>query len=543
MVVEADRIVLEGGVIRGEGHVLVQLGDTRITAETLTFDGETLSGTGVSYTNCGCVELPPWRVTAAEAEWVPDETVRVRRAMLRLLDVPVLPIPAGTIPLKRRSGLLLPTVSHGVDGWRFAQPFYLTVGRSADLTLTPEVRTKRSVRLLGEARYALRGGSGSLTGALGHDYAERRPRGAAAWTHGWSDGTLLTATRGQWAGDPTYFADYGDRFLDRGHPYDEARILLGAGQVEIGTDVFQSVEPTDHLVAELGVYQPSGPIPAGFLGAASVRAGYWVHGETPWGGTDGFLTVASETRLERPMQAGPVRLSALARARVTADAVGGLLHAEAGMDARLPAWHQGTRGLSHLEPQLRVLYAGSTTLGEVSPDVLPPRWTASPSLLYRHSGRRGLVEARTGVALTSSGWQIDLGGHARTGPWNGWLQGRGGPEGLDLGSAGIHWAQARGSVEVAWSYSPERLLYQPDPDDVRSLHQLRGGARWTLPGPLHTLALSASSTWDLERSQWLHRGGGVRWTHPTGCLALGMEAWLDDDRPIPDVALTLAVRP
>jgi len=572
LVAEADHVVLDGDTMRGEGHVVVRIGDLTVsgttftatleetpsvtltdaevsdgpialTAETLTFDGETLSGTGISYTGCGCAVPPPWRVTAAEAEWVPEQTVRFHRATLRLLEVPVLPVPSGKLPLERRSGLLLPAVGHGTDGWRFAQPMYLVLGRSADLTLTPEVRTKRSVRLLGEARWALRGGNGQLAGALGHDLVERGMRGAAAWTHGWSDGTLLAASRGQWSSDPAIFADYGDRFLDRGHPYDEGRLLLGAGPVELGADLFQSRSPTDHLVAELGAYQPAAPLGGGFLGAGSVRAGYWVHGDTPWRGTAGFLSLDAATRLERPMHLGPLRVSALARSRIRSDAGGGSFGVEAGMDARLPAWHRGPRGLSHLEPQVLLLYGGSTTLGEVAPDLLPPRWTAAPGLMFRHAGRHGWLEARTGVAVTDSGWRLDLDGHAQTGPWSGWLQAAADPRGPALGSAGLGWTRPRGALEVSWAHAPERLLYQPAPDAARSLHQVRGAARWTLPGPLHTLALSASTTWDLDRSRWLTRGAGVRWTHPTRCLALGMEAWLDDDRPVPDVALTLAVGP
>jgi hypothetical protein len=430
-----------------------------------------------------------------------------------------------------------------LDGWRFAQPLYVTLGRTADLTFTPEVRTKRSVRLLGEARYALRGGGGSLTGALGHDYMESGPRGAAAWTHGWSKGTLFTATRGQWTGDRAYYADYGDRFLERGRPYDEARLLLGAGPVEVGNNLFQSGEPTDHLVADLAVYQPTGPILAGVLGATSVRAGYRAHGRQAWEATGGSFVLTSHTLLERPFGAGPVRVSALAQSHVSADEAGGLLHFEAGMDARLPAWRRGARGMSHFEPQLVVLYGGHATVGQVPYDALPPRWTASPRLLYRHTGRAGWAEATTGMTVTATGWQLDLGGQVRTGHWSGWLQGRGGPDGPGLGTAGVQWATARGALEMAWMFSPERLLYQPDPDNPRGLHQLRSSARWALPGPLRTLEISASSAIDVDGIRWLHRGGGIRWTHPTGCLGVGMEARLDADRSTPDLGLTLEVKP
>ena len=103
---------------------------------------------GARVTLCGCPEGPPsWEVRAAEARveagerielWWPVVWVTPRFLFIDR-PVPILVLPYVALPLSDRVGGLLPTTygRSGNAGQVLTQPIYLTLGRSADLTVGP----------------------------------------------------------------------------------------------------------------------------------------------------------------------------------------------------------------------------------------------------------------------------------------------------------------------------------------------------------------------------------------------------------------------
>jgi hypothetical protein len=95
---------------------------------------------------------------------------------------------------------------------------------SATRRCTPELRTERGVRGLGELRYALAPDEGgTLSGFYGHDEIEDRWRSAVGIEHGWAPGPVRTGVRGEWVSDTDVLADYGDTYLARSTPGPSAR--------------------------------------------------------------------------------------------------------------------------------------------------------------------------------------------------------------------------------------------------------------------------------------------------------------------------------
>ena len=104
---------------------------------------------GARFTLCDCGEgkAPTWELRAGRAETADDRvalhwpTLYVTPRLIGLEQpVPVLVLPWLSLPLTdRASGLLFTGVGETpTTGWYLAQPVYVTLGRSADLTATPE---------------------------------------------------------------------------------------------------------------------------------------------------------------------------------------------------------------------------------------------------------------------------------------------------------------------------------------------------------------------------------------------------------------------
>ena len=195
--------------------------------ELVILDADTLQGGDLTVTVCRC-EVPTWDVTARAVTVELDEVARFTGGWIRVCEQRVLPVPAGIVPLaERRSGLLPPRIGYGQDGVIAAQPVFLTLGESADLTAEPEWRQARGLRGRGTLRYALAPGGegGQLDGALGYDQSQSRWRGAASVQHGWGPGPVWSAVDARYQSDPDYLADYGEDFLSRAAPWMESRAL------------------------------------------------------------------------------------------------------------------------------------------------------------------------------------------------------------------------------------------------------------------------------------------------------------------------------
>jgi LPS-assembly protein len=216
-----NRVSFSGSHLGGDPSGRLRLDDARLTL-------------------CDCPGgcAPSWEVTSRKADVVPGERAILSWPVLRVTPrflfidrpVPVLVVPWLYLPLgERQTGLLLPTFRRTpAEGFVISQPLFVTLGRSADATLTPEYafgKAGSDVRGPGanlELRWApaIRS-EGSLVLSWLHDLnreslgPSRENRGASgdrfalAASHGQALGerTSLAASL-QLAGDPLWARDH-----------------------------------------------------------------------------------------------------------------------------------------------------------------------------------------------------------------------------------------------------------------------------------------------------------------------------------------------
>ncbi|MEI6225691.1 MAG: LPS-assembly protein LptD [Deltaproteobacteria bacterium] len=102
----------------------------------------------VRLTLCDCCGgAPSWEIRAQRAEIEPGKTATLTWPVVYVTPrflfidepIPVLPLPWLQVPLSgRQTGFLFPMVDVGSrTGWWLAEPFFLTLGESYDLTFTP----------------------------------------------------------------------------------------------------------------------------------------------------------------------------------------------------------------------------------------------------------------------------------------------------------------------------------------------------------------------------------------------------------------------
>lgn len=165
---------------------------------------------------------PLWEIRARRV--VHDEVERqiyFDRAQFRLAGVPVLYIPRLRMPdptLKRATGFLMPSVRTTSDlGTGIKQPYFIVLGKSADLTLTPYLTTRDSKTLGLRYRQAFATGFVTLDGSVSRDEL------IAGKTRGYvrAQGSFTLPERfqlafdGQTVTDPAYLLDYGIDNSDR----------------------------------------------------------------------------------------------------------------------------------------------------------------------------------------------------------------------------------------------------------------------------------------------------------------------------------------
>ena len=96
---------------------------------------------GLSFTPCDCdVTTPSWAIRAALADVWPGRHAILKSWRVEVGGTQITPaLPWLDLPLaNRRTGFLIPRPSFSqVGGWGFSLPFFLELGPSYDLTLTP----------------------------------------------------------------------------------------------------------------------------------------------------------------------------------------------------------------------------------------------------------------------------------------------------------------------------------------------------------------------------------------------------------------------
>lgn len=166
-------------------------------------------------------QTPLWEIRARRV--VHDQQERqiwFDNAQLRFAGVPVMWFPWLRMPdptLKRTSGFLMPRlVTTSQLGTGLHVPYFIALGRSRDLTLTPFLASKDVQSLAIRYRQAFRRGEIGLTGALSFDRLQPRRRG---WLGAEGRFELPAGFSLQFAGemvsDPGYFRDYGLSDRDR----------------------------------------------------------------------------------------------------------------------------------------------------------------------------------------------------------------------------------------------------------------------------------------------------------------------------------------
>lgn len=345
-VVSADAIrAIMGGDFEAEGVLAfvkdkpVDLSGARSATEAgrtghnrLTFSTPRLRGSeegrhllldGARLTLCDCPggAPPSWEITARRADVIPGDRAILSWPVLRIAPpfasrtVPVLVLPWLYVPLgDRQSGLLLPTVgSNGWSGFSIAQPLYLTLGRSADATVTADYAFGRT-GALSDGLPAVRGPGANLElrwapaphaeGKLQLGWVddldaepggEHGQRGAVTLTHGQQlgDATSLHAAL-HLAGDPVWVRDMTSDVLAQRIPYQRSDVLashrLDALVVEGGASYDQPLDPV-----QVGTGTPWDPLSTrwGTLGAGR--------------GVSSRLGSAAATLV--PVSAGPFLLS------------------------------------------------------------------------------------------------------------------------------------------------------------------------------------------------------------------------------------------
>lgn len=93
--------------------------------------------------------VPKWSFTADEATIKVNDRVKLKNGKFRVKDVPLIPIPYVSIPIKERdraSGFLTPTFGFSGDkGFRISGAYFQTLGRSADITFRGDIYTGRGI--------------------------------------------------------------------------------------------------------------------------------------------------------------------------------------------------------------------------------------------------------------------------------------------------------------------------------------------------------------------------------------------------------------
>ncbi|RYI32734.1 MAG: LPS-assembly protein LptD, partial [Acetobacteraceae bacterium] len=165
---------------------------------------------------------PLWEIRARRV--VHDEVARqiyFDRAQFRLAGVPILYIPRLRMPdptLKRATGFLMPSLRSTSDlGTGVKLPYFIVLGQSADLTLTPYVTTKQSRTVELRYRQAFETGAIELNGSVSRDdLIPGTTRGYLRLRGGFTLPERFQLTfDGQTVTDPAYMLDYGLGNADR----------------------------------------------------------------------------------------------------------------------------------------------------------------------------------------------------------------------------------------------------------------------------------------------------------------------------------------
>jgi LPS-assembly protein len=403
----SDRITVEGPIVLTQGEGVAVFADfaelsadlrngllvsARLVLEReLQLAAAEIFRAGGRYTELSTVVASSCQVCAARL--TPLWEIRARRvvhdaearqiwfegAQFRLGGLPVAYIPRLRIPdpgNRRAAGLLFPTFRTTSElGAGVKLPYFLPVGRSADLTLTPYLSP--ATRTLGlRWRQAFRRGAVELEGAVTRD--DLRPDETRGYLFGQGAFLLPAGYRLRFqlreVSDPAYLLDYGHSAADRL----ESHVILDRTRRDLSFEAsawaFRSLRPGEDsatqpgLVTELAFTRRFAPQGIGGIATLSFGA-LTVYRTAAADGTGRDVARASaraawtRTELFGPGLLAAIDLAATAESyAVTQDSAfpGGVarLYPEAGVTLRWPLMRRGAGGARQLlEPFAMLAWA------------------------------------------------------------------------------------------------------------------------------------------------------------------------------------------
>src|SRR6266516_4753088 len=116
---------------------------------------DTIIATNAQITACD-EEVPKWSFHARRVKIKTGDRVRIASPSFHVKGVPVFYLPSASVSIKRRdraSGFLTPTLGgSGSKGARISNAYYMTLGRSADMTFRSDIFTARGLGLGADLR-------------------------------------------------------------------------------------------------------------------------------------------------------------------------------------------------------------------------------------------------------------------------------------------------------------------------------------------------------------------------------------------------------
>lgn len=215
---------LQNGILIGARMVMareLQLASNRVERR----DGQTTTMTDVVASSCQVCASDPtplWEIRARRiTHTMDDHQLRFEDAQFRFMGVPLLWTPALRLPdptVKRYQGLLRPEFRTTTSlGPGLKLPYFIPVGNSADVTLTPYLSSDYTRTMGMRYRQAFEAGTLSVEGALSRDSIDPGTNrgyifanGAFALENGYNLGVQLRMVT-----DPSYLVDYDITDEDR----------------------------------------------------------------------------------------------------------------------------------------------------------------------------------------------------------------------------------------------------------------------------------------------------------------------------------------
>jgi len=248
----ADSISYEGatGMLTAKGSVIARMGSDVVEAESVSIkladatgvmvngkllltrhnvylEGQKLEKVGEStyriekgsFTTCQGPS-PDWKITGRDLDVTLEGYGVLRHGFFHIREIPVFYLPWMFYPAKRQrqTGFMVPAFSNSsLRGFDFRLPFFVNLGPSADMTVTPRVCTRRALQTALEFRYVpWEDLNGRFYGEYTYDwkYGPTSEPGShrfyATWRHDQDlFGLADLRINGNWVSDRDYFEFWG----------------------------------------------------------------------------------------------------------------------------------------------------------------------------------------------------------------------------------------------------------------------------------------------------------------------------------------------